>query len=104
MTLNFALLALGLLFTSSIVGSNTLTILYLGFNSSGIIGKFFKFASILSKNIPFVRVDFYEVNGKLYFGELTFYPSGGFDTTRTKECQEYLDNALIINNRKQELK
>lgn len=26
---------------------------------------------------PFVRVDFYEVNGKVYFGEVTFYPEGG---------------------------
>lgn len=29
----------------------------------------------LSKNIPFVRVDFYSVNGKSIFGEMTFYPS-----------------------------
>lgn len=35
-------------------------------------------AEILSKNMPHVRVDFYEVNGKLYFGELTFYHFGGF--------------------------
>lgn len=37
-----------------------------------------KFASILSKNIPHVRVDFYEINGKLYFGELTFFTCSGF--------------------------
>ncbi|SDH73447.1 ATP-grasp fold amidoligase family protein [Winogradskyella thalassocola] len=30
---------------------------------------------ILSKNLPFVRVDFYSVNGKTIFGEMTFYPS-----------------------------
>ena len=29
-------------------------------------------ASKLSKNIPQVRVDFYEVDGRVYFGELTF--------------------------------
>ncbi len=29
-------------------------------------------AGKLSKGIPHVRVDFYEVNGKVYFGELTF--------------------------------
>ena len=29
-------------------------------------------AAILSKGIPQVRVDFYEVNGRIYFGELTF--------------------------------
>lgn len=63
------------------------------------LDKMFEFASILSKNIPFVRVDFYEANGKLFFGELTFYPSAGFDNTRTLECQKYLDNALIIKNK-----
>lgn len=31
----------------------------------------------LSKNIPHVRVDFYEVNGKVYFGELTFFHHAG---------------------------
>lgn len=35
-------------------------------------------AEKLSKNIPHLRVDFYEVNGKVYFGELTFSDGGGF--------------------------
>ncbi len=30
-------------------------------------------ASKLSAGIPHVRVDFYEVNGKIYFGEMTFF-------------------------------
>lgn len=34
-------------------------------------------ATKLSKPFPFVRVDFYSVNGKTIFGELTFYPSDG---------------------------
>ncbi|MDF2802080.1 MAG: glycosyltransferase [Anaerocolumna sp.] len=38
-----------------------------------------EFAERLSKDISFVRVDFYEVNGQLYFGELTFYPGSGFE-------------------------
>jgi len=29
----------------------------------------------LSEKLPFVRVDFYSVNGKTIFGEMTFYPS-----------------------------
>lgn len=58
------------------------------------LDKMFGFAEILSKDIPFVRVDFYEANGNLYFGELTFFPSAGFDNTRTKECQKYLDEML----------
>lgn len=58
------------------------------------LDKMFELAEILSKDIPFVRVDFYEANGNLYFGELTFFPSAGFDNTRTKECQKYLDEML----------
>ena len=32
----------------------------------------------LAADIPFVRIDFYEVNGHVYFGEITFFPTGGF--------------------------
>ena len=34
-------------------------------------------AEILSANIPHVRVDFYEVYGKVYFGEMTFFDNAG---------------------------
>lgn len=34
-------------------------------------------AKDLSKPFEFVRVDLYEVKGKIYFGELTFFPAGG---------------------------
>ncbi len=36
-----------------------------------------KLASSLSKNIPFIRVDFYEIGNHVYFGEFTFYDWGG---------------------------
>ncbi len=36
-----------------------------------------RLVSILSQDIPFVRVDFYEVDGHPYFGEFTFFDSGG---------------------------
>ncbi|MEX2512332.1 MAG: ATP-grasp fold amidoligase family protein [Cyclobacteriaceae bacterium] len=37
-----------------------------------------KFAKILSKGISFIRIDFYLINSKVYFGEITFYPESGF--------------------------
>ena len=37
-----------------------------------------KLAGKLSEGIPHLRVDFYEVNGSVYFGELTFYHWSGF--------------------------
>lgn len=36
-----------------------------------------KLAAKLSKDIPQVRIDFYEVNGKVYFGEITFFHWSG---------------------------
>ena len=37
-----------------------------------------EFARILSQNKKFSRIDFYEIDGQLYFGEITFYPACGF--------------------------
>ena len=53
-----------------------------------------KFATILSKDIPHLRVDFYEINGKLYFGELTFFTCGGYvpfeDEKWDKQLGDYI--------------
>ena len=37
-----------------------------------------EYARKLSKEFVFVRVDFYEVNNRVYLGELTFTPSNAF--------------------------
>ena len=39
----------------------------------------FEISRILSEKFPYVRVDLYYEKNIIYFGELTFYPSGGFD-------------------------
>lgn len=36
-----------------------------------------KLAALLSNGCPHLRVDFYDINGKIYFGELTFYHWSG---------------------------
>lgn len=36
--------------------------------------KMLELSKLLSKDDPFVRVDFYNINGKIYFGEITYYP------------------------------
>lgn len=41
-----------------------------------------KCAEKLSQPFEFVRVDFYEIDGRVYFGELTFTPAGGFDVSQ----------------------
>ncbi|MFW6047620.1 MAG: ATP-grasp fold amidoligase family protein, partial [Candidatus Woesearchaeota archaeon] len=35
-------------------------------------------AEYLAKEMPFARIDFYEDNDKIYFGEITLYPGSGF--------------------------
>lgn len=37
-----------------------------------------RIAEELSQGVPHVRVDFYDVNGQILFGELTFYSGSGF--------------------------
>ena len=42
------------------------------------LDKMLSIAKVLSKDFPFVRVDLYNIKGKIYFGELTFYPWSGY--------------------------
>ncbi|MBR5227165.1 MAG: glycosyl transferase [Clostridia bacterium] len=53
-------------------------------------------AEKLSKDIPFVRVDFYEVDNQIYFGELTFYPGCGFEEFEPEEWDEKLGEFIKI--------
>lgn len=53
-------------------------------------------AVILSKDVPELRVDFYEVNNKIYFGELTFFDGSGFDKIEPKEWDEKLGDWITL--------
>lgn len=53
-------------------------------------------AEILSDGIPFLRVDFYEVDQKIYFGELTFYPGSGFEEFSPPEWDNKLGEWIHI--------
>lgn len=37
-----------------------------------------EYAKKLSEDFKYVRVDFYQINGKIYFGELTFIPAAAY--------------------------
>ncbi len=54
---------------------------------------------ILSKGIPYVRLDWYDVDGVPIFGEMTFTPAGGFmhkySYSYLLELGQYLDLSLI---------
>lgn len=64
----------------------------------------FKFAEILSKPFPFVRADFYVVDDKVYFGELTFTPAGALDSARLPETDKMFGDMLKIDELKEEKK
>lgn len=64
------------------------------------LSKMMEFSKKLSKDIPFVRVDFYEINGKTYFGELTFFPASGFERFEPKEWDYKLGEMLKLPDKK----
>lgn len=58
-----------------------------------------RIASILGKGIPHVRVDFYEVDGKLYFGELTFSHWSGMVPFEPVEWDGIFGNWIVLPKR-----
>ncbi len=56
----------------------------------------FDIAEKLSKNTPFSRIDLYSVNGKTYFGEITFFPDSGFDANLLPETDKRWGDMLIL--------
>lgn len=63
-----------------------------------------KLAEILSKDICFVRVDFYSIENRIYFGELTFYPGGGYIPFEPEEYDDILGKMLELPKEKREEK
>ena len=55
-----------------------------------------RIASILSKNTKHLRVDLYEINGNVYFGELTFYHWSGFVPFEPEEWDYKFGDALKL--------
>lgn len=55
-----------------------------------------RLASALSKDIPCLRVDFYEVDGKPYVGELTFFDGAGFDVIEPRAWDERIGSWITL--------
>jgi len=53
-------------------------------------------AEILSKDFIFVRVDLYTIKQKIYFGELTFHPAGGFGWFKPQKIDFELGEKLNL--------
>lgn len=73
-----------------------------GINSGEIVpkpksfGKMIEYSKVLSKNFPFVRIDFYDIDGDVIFGEMTFTPAGGLANYYSDEGLKYLGNLIRL--------
>ena len=54
------------------------------------------FAEKLAIGHPFLRTDFYIVDGQIYFGELTFFPASGFGKFTPEEWDKKLGELLVF--------
>lgn len=57
------------------------------------LNEMLEIAHILSENTPYVRVDLYDVSGRIYFGELTLHP-GAASLHGGGECERAMFDAL----------
>ncbi len=57
-----------------------------------------RLSELLAKNKFHVRVDWYEVSGKLYFGEITFFDASGFDLFDNPEDELMLGNWIDLDS------
>ena len=59
-------------------------------------------AAKLSKGTPQLRVDFYEVDGKVYFGEMTFFHCSGMEAFHPEEWDRIFGDWVILPEKKVE--
>lgn len=53
-------------------------------------------AQMLSKNIPFARIDLYNIQGSIFFGEITFFPASGLGKFTSKEWDHKIGEFLEV--------
>lgn len=64
--------------------------------------KMIEIAKRLSEDFPHVRVDLYNIDGKIFFGELTFYDGSGYQTYNPDEFDYILGEKFDLDIRKGE--
>lgn len=62
----------------------------------GNLDKMLKISEILAKDFLYVRVDLYQINGKIYFGELTFTPANGVHQWQGTKSQDLVGELLRL--------
>lgn len=59
-------------------------------------GEMRRIAAALAGGIPFARIDLYEIGGRPYFGEITFFPASGFGEFRPAEWNARIGSMLNL--------
>lgn len=55
-----------------------------------------RLAAVLSQGTPQLRVDFYEVDGKVYFGEMTFFHCSGMEQFHPEEWNRIFGDWVVL--------
>lgn len=53
-------------------------------------------SALLSKDLPFARTDFYIIDSKVYFGEITLYPASGLSPFYPNEYDKLFGDLLTL--------
>ena len=62
------------------------------------LGKMIELAETISHNTVLSRIDFYEIDGQVYFGEITFYPGSGFSPFTDEKWDYKLGDMIDLPN------
>lgn len=62
--------------------------------------KMLELAEKLSRGVPFLRTDFYCVNGKVLFGELTLFPASGFQKFEPEKCDREFGDWINLSDKR----
>ena len=62
-----------------------------------------RLAAKLAEGLPQARVDFYEVNGKVYFGEITLFHFSGMTPFNPPEWDEKLGELIGLSTDRKEV-
>lgn len=62
------------------------------------LDKMIELAETISHNTVLSRIDFYEIDGQVYFGEITFYPGSGFSPFTDKKWDYKLGDMIDLPN------
>lgn len=58
--------------------------------------KMLEIAQRLSQGIPFVRIDLYNIQGEIFFGEITFFPAGGMGKFSPQNVDKEIGQFIVL--------